>query len=75
MAMIKRGTCNSSVIVSSFVYACEGCGHMGVVRDGEEELKECPKCLSEMKLISSHAEEASLEEVFFSSSSSSSSSE
>ena len=71
MTMIKRGTCDSLVIVSSSVYTCESCEHMGVARDGEEGLKECPKCSSKMKLISSHAEEASSKELFSSSSSSS----
>jgi len=70
MTMIKRGTCNSSSIVSLSVYTCKSCGYMGVVRDGEEEFKECSKCSSKMELISSHAEEASSEEVFSSSSSS-----
>ena len=57
MAIHKKGSCHSSVIVSSSIYSCSSCGHTQIVRGEVEESKECPKCHSTMKIISSHAEE------------------
>lgn len=61
MSMIKRGTHDTAVIVSSSVYTCESCGHMEVVQDDEDGPQECSKCSSSMKRISSHG--ATQEEI------------
>jgi len=37
MPLIKKGTCESPVIVSSSVFTCSDCGHVMVVEDIEEE--------------------------------------
>lgn len=56
MPLYKRGTCGSSVVVSSSVYACNDCGHTEILRDASSKEKKCPKCSSMMQLISSQAE-------------------
>lgn len=54
MPMVKRGSCQSAIVVSSSVYTCEKCGHMEVVKDSisTDTDKVCPKCQNTMKLIS-----------------------
>ena len=56
MALFKKGTCNSSIVVSSSVYACTSCDYTEIVRDDDGKNKECPKCHSRMKIISSQAQ-------------------
>jgi len=53
MTLFKRGTTSSSVVVSSSVYACTSCDHTEIVTEAQDAEKECPKCHSSMKLISS----------------------
>jgi len=55
MSIIKRGTSDSIVVISSSVYVCNSCGHTEMTKD-DIGTKECPKCHSEMKLVSSSAE-------------------
>jgi len=57
MSLLKKGTCETSIVISSAVYACEKCGHIEVVKGDDDMMtpKECPKCQSIMKLISSQA--------------------
>ena len=54
--MIKTGTSDSAVVVSSSVYVCEKCGHTEIARNSNKSSKECPKCQSNMNLVSSSAE-------------------
>ena len=56
MPLIKKGTCESSVVVSSMVFTCADCGHMEVVKDAAPSEKSCPKCGCQMKMISSSGE-------------------
>ena len=53
MPLYKKGTCYSSVIVSSWVYRCAECGYTEIVRGDSQENKNCSKCQSEMRIISS----------------------
>lgn len=53
MSMIKRGTSEVPIIVSSSVYLCHRCGHTEIARDVNDTTKECPKCKSSMELVSS----------------------
>ena len=55
MTLFKQGTCDSSVVVSSSVYACTNCDYTEIVRNNSGEDKECPKCHSKMRIISSQA--------------------
>ena len=57
MTLLKKGTCETTIVVSSAVFACEKCGHVEVVKGDDDMMtpKECPKCQSIMKLISSQA--------------------
>lgn len=55
MSIIKRGTSDSLIVVSSSVYVCNSCGHTEMAKD-ENGTKECPKCHCEMRLVSSSAE-------------------
>jgi hypothetical protein len=57
MTMIKKGTCRSSVSVSSKVYVCDGCGYTKMAASESGMDKECPKCHSKMSMISSGSEE------------------
>lgn len=50
MSFIKRGTCDSSVTVSSMIYVCSSCGHTEMAGDGSS-VKECPVCHASMSLI------------------------
>lgn len=52
MTMLKKGTCLSSVTISSMVYICENCGHTEIAMSETIDNKECPKCHSKMSLIS-----------------------
>lgn len=56
MTICKKGICHSSVIISSSIYSCSSCGHTEIVQGTVDEEKECSKCHSKMKIISSHAE-------------------
>jgi len=56
MSIRKSGTCESSTIVSSSIYTCPNCGHTEIVKDKEEVGKNCPKCDTSMRLISSQTE-------------------
>jgi len=58
MTICKKGSCHSSVIISSSIYSCDSCGHTEMAQGDIEEGKECPKCHSTMRIISSHAEVA-----------------
>jgi rubrerythrin len=55
MSMIKRGRSDGEVVVSSSVFVCNSCGYTEIA-SGDGSTKECPKCKSEMKLVSSSAE-------------------
>ena len=57
MPLFKKGTCSSSIIVASSVYACSSCDHTEMVKDDNSGNKTCPKCHSEMRMISSQASE------------------
>ena len=57
MTLYKKGTCSSSVVISSSVYACTSCDHTEIVESIKTaKSKKCPKCSSKMRLISSQAE-------------------
>lgn len=56
MALFKKGTCRSALLVSSIIYVCKNCGHTKVVKDDTVESSECPKCHSGMEILSSHTE-------------------
>ena len=56
MPLYKKGTCYSSVLVSSSVYACTNCDYTEIAREGEKKERECPKCHSKMRVISSQTE-------------------
>lgn len=57
MPLFKKGTCSSSIIVSSSVYSCNSCDHTEIVRDDGSGNKTCPKCNAGMRIISSQASE------------------
>lgn len=57
MTICKRGTCFSTVIVSSSVYRCTNCDYTEIVRGDICDDKTCPKCNSKMTVISFQAEE------------------
>jgi len=54
MSFIKKGTCDSSITVSSMVYVCSSCGHTEIASDGSS-IKECPVCHTSMSLIASQS--------------------
>jgi len=56
MTINKRGTCSSSVVISSAVYVCKKCGHTIIVKNDENGSQKCPKCDELMELVSSNAE-------------------
>ena len=56
MTLFKKGTSDSSIVVSSSVYACSSCDHTEMVTGDKDSSKNCPKCGESMKLISSSAE-------------------
>lgn len=52
MSMIKKGSCPPSKIsVSSTVYICNSCGYTQMIKGSSK--KKCPKCHSDMTMISS----------------------
>ena len=56
MTMYKKGTHDSSVVISSSIYSCSSCNYTEMAQGGSDQGKKCPKCDVEMTLISSHAE-------------------
>ena len=56
MTLIKRGTNDSAVVVSSSVYACSSCGHTEMVTGDKDSDKKCPKCGKDMQIVSASAE-------------------
>jgi len=56
MSIIKRGTVDSSIIVSSSVYSCSKCGHTEIVKRASKRSKKCPKCQEDMQIISTQTE-------------------
>ena len=56
MSIIKRGTCESSAIVSSTVYVCSSCGHTEIANGGSS-VKECPSCHASMHLVTSNSDD------------------
>jgi predicted RNA-binding Zn-ribbon protein involved in translation (DUF1610 family) len=58
MTIIKRGHCDSSIVVSSLIYSCSSCGNTEIAKGNKEDFgdKECPQCHEVMKLISSQSE-------------------
>jgi len=57
MTILKKGTCDSSIVVSSSVYTCPECSHTEI-KCGQTGEKKCPKCNAVMIIISSHVEES-----------------
>jgi rubrerythrin len=55
MSLFKKGTCHSSVVISSTVYVCPSCGHTTVIRDNDNCTQECPKCNTRMNMVSSNS--------------------
>ncbi len=53
MTLFKSGTQDSSIIVSSSVYACTSCDYTEIATGDKNESKKCPKCDAEMQIISS----------------------
>lgn len=58
MSILKRGTCDSSVVSSSSLYVCNSCGHTEMAKSGAPS-KKCPKCEDNMDVVSSSASSAS----------------
>lgn len=56
MSIIKRGTVDSSIVVSSSVYSCNNCGHTEIVKRASRRSKKCPKCQEDMQIMSSQTE-------------------
>jgi len=55
MAIYKKGTCHSSIIVSSSIYKCTSCDYTEMVDGDSDGNKICPECQAEMRMISSQA--------------------
>ena len=53
MTMLKKGTCSSSVTVSSKIYVCNGCGHTEMAKEQLGGKRRCSKCNSVLSIISS----------------------
>ena len=56
MPLYKKGTCPSSIVVSSTVYVCSSCEYTEIVKGDPSMEKRCPKCDSQMKIVSSQSE-------------------
>jgi len=63
MTLFKRGTQDSSIVVSSSIYSCSSCDYTEIAKDAKNDKKKCPECGAEMTLISSHAEDISNSDV------------
>lgn len=44
MAIVKRGECKGSVVVSKTLYSCSSCGHAEVSSNNDADGMKCPKC-------------------------------
>lgn len=56
MSIFKKGTCSSKVTISSTVYVCNSCGYTEIAKSETEGSKKCPKCNSDMSMVSSSCE-------------------
>ena len=56
MSIFKKGICESAVVISSIVYVCNNCGHTEIAKSEVDGVKKCPKCDSEMSMVSSSCE-------------------
>jgi len=57
MTMFKRGTQDSSIVISSSVYSCSSCDYTEIATDGKDKhVKKCPECGEDMAIISTSAE-------------------
>jgi len=56
MSIIKRGTVDSAIIVTSSIYSCSNCGHTEMIKKASKRGKKCPKCHENMLMISSQSE-------------------
>ena len=56
MTMFKKGTHDSSIVVSSSVYACTSCDYTEIISGDKDDNKKCPKCDAEMQIVSASAE-------------------
>jgi len=55
MSIRKKGTCSSAIVVSSAVYVCNNCGYTEMAKNPDKKNKKCPKCKSEMNIVSSNS--------------------
>jgi len=58
MTLFKKGTVDSSIIVSSSVYSCSSCEHTEAVVGDLISGKKCSVCGGSMTVISSQTEES-----------------
>lgn len=59
MALLKKGTIDSSIIVSNMVFVCSECNHIDIVSDKDfvpDEKRKCPKCQVVMILKSTNTD-------------------
>ena len=56
MSIRKKGTLDTSIVVSSSVYACSSCDHTEIDQGDFSQEKKCPKCDSPMNMISASTE-------------------
>lgn len=56
MAIYKRATCSMSIVASSSVYICDGCGYTEMIRGNMKQgssSKKCPNCGGILNVVSS----------------------
>jgi len=56
MTLFKKGTQDSSIVVSSSVYACTSCDYTEMVSGDKDDDKKCPECGAKMQIVSASAE-------------------
>lgn len=56
MTLFKKGTHDSSIVVSSSVYSCTKCDYTEMVTGDKDDNKKCPECDATMQIVSASAE-------------------